>query len=58
MLGNSVHILSQIIYTRALNLYSMGKGAMPIQGDSGGKANILGGDNTGHCDKKVHTNIV
>jgi hypothetical protein len=24
-----------------------------IQGDSGGKVNILGGDSTGHCDLKV-----
>jgi len=29
-----------------------------IQGGSGGKVNILGGDNIGHCEgkKKVHTN--
>jgi hypothetical protein len=25
-----------------------------IQGDSEGKANILGGDNTGRCEGKVH----
>jgi hypothetical protein len=28
-----------------------------IQGDSGGKVNILGGDSIGHCEKKVHTNM-
>ena len=27
-----------------------------IQGDSGGKVHILGGDNISHCEKKVHTN--
>ena len=30
----------------------MGTGAMPIQDDSGEKVKILGGDSTGHCDKK------
>jgi len=25
-----------------------------IQGDSGEKANILGGDNIGHCEKKAY----
>jgi hypothetical protein len=28
-----------------------------IQGDSGGKVNILGGDIMGHCEEKVHTNV-
>ena len=28
-----------------------------IQGDSGGKANILGNDSVDHCEKKVHVNI-
>jgi hypothetical protein len=28
-----------------------------IQSDSGGKVNILGGDNIGHCEKKVHRNM-
>jgi hypothetical protein len=29
-----------------------------IQGDSGGKASILGGDSIGHCEKKkVHMNM-
>jgi len=28
---------------------------MPLQGDSGDKAIILGGDNTGHCDKSSYT---
>jgi hypothetical protein len=27
-----------------------------IQGDSGGKANILGRGSIGHCEKKVDTN--
>jgi hypothetical protein len=31
--------------------------AADIQGDSGGKVNILGGDNVSHCEKKVHTNM-
>lgn len=25
-----------------------------IQGDSGGKRSILGGDNTGHCEKRSY----
>jgi hypothetical protein len=28
-----------------------------IQGDSGGKVNVLGGDSTGHCEVKVHINM-
>ena len=28
-----------------------------IQGDSGGKVNILGGDSMGHCEENVHTNM-
>jgi len=28
-----------------------------IQGDSGGKVNILGGDSIGHCEIKVHINM-
>jgi hypothetical protein len=28
-----------------------------IQGDSGGKANILGGDNIDHCEKKKYIYI-
>jgi hypothetical protein len=28
-----------------------------IQGDSGGKVTILGGDSIGHCEKKVHMNM-
>jgi hypothetical protein len=28
-----------------------------ILGDSGEKVKILGGDSTGHCEKKVHTNM-
>jgi hypothetical protein len=28
-----------------------------IQGDLGGKVNILVGDSTGHCEKKVHMNM-
>jgi hypothetical protein len=28
-----------------------------IQGDSGGKSDILEGDRIGHCEKKVYTNI-
>jgi hypothetical protein len=28
--------------------------ALNIQGDSGGKVNILRGDTFGHCEKKVH----
>jgi hypothetical protein len=28
-----------------------------MQGDSGGKANILGGDSVDYCEKKVHVNI-
>jgi hypothetical protein len=28
-----------------------------IQGDSGGKVNILGGDSIGHCEKKVYVKI-
>ena len=28
-----------------------------IQGDSGGKVNILGNDSVGHCEKKVHKNM-
>ena len=27
------------------------------KGDSGGKVNILGGDNISHCEEKVHTNM-
>jgi hypothetical protein len=30
---------------------------MLIQGDSGRKFNILGGDIVGHCKKKVDTNV-
>jgi hypothetical protein len=26
-----------------------------IQGDSGGKVNILGNDSIGHCEKKIYT---
>ena len=28
-----------------------------IQGDSGGKVSIVGGDNIGHCEKNVHMNM-
>jgi hypothetical protein len=28
-----------------------------IQGDSGKKVNILGGDNFGRCEKELHTNM-
>jgi hypothetical protein len=28
-----------------------------IQGDSGGKVNVLGDDSVGNCDKKVHVNM-
>ena len=28
-----------------------------IQGDSGGKISIVGGDNIGHCEKNVHMNM-
>ena len=28
-----------------------------IQGDSGRKVNIFGGDSIGHCEKKVHRNV-
>jgi hypothetical protein len=28
-----------------------------IQGDSGGKVNILGGDSIGHCETEVHMYI-
>jgi hypothetical protein len=31
--------------------------ARALQGDSGGKANILGGDSISHCEKKVHMNM-
>jgi hypothetical protein len=45
-------------FTNTFNLYSLGTGAMPIQGDSGGKVNILGGVSIGHCEKKnVHMNM-
>jgi hypothetical protein len=31
--------------------------SMCIQGDLGGKINILGGHNIGHCRKKFHTHL-
>jgi hypothetical protein len=31
--------------------------ATKLQGDSGGKINILGGDSVGNCEKKVHMNM-
>ena len=31
-------------------------GDFPVQVDSGGRVNILGGENIGYFDKKVHMN--
>jgi hypothetical protein len=28
-----------------------------MQGDSGGRVSILGGDSVGHCETGVHTNM-
>jgi len=35
-------------------MYIVGR---PIQGDSGGKVNVLGGDSMGYCKNKVHMNM-
>jgi len=31
--------------------------AVLTQGDAGGKVNILGTNNVGHCEKNVHKNM-
>jgi hypothetical protein len=44
--------LNNVSHSMALNIHSM-----YIQGDSGAKINILGGDSIGHCEEKVSMNI-